>query len=80
MAALQVLLDFSLQHWDEGTLDDMGQCTPERDIYQIGVVLLKSLYLSAASRAFAHKLKSKSVSAAEVAEDSYFLYFYYHKL
>lgn len=73
VAALQVPLDFSLQDWDDGTLDDTGQYTPESDIYQIGVMLLKSLCLSAASRAFAYKLKSKSVSAAEAAEDSYFL-------
>lgn len=73
VAALQVPLDFSLQDWDDGTLDDTGQYTPESDIYQIGVMVLKSLCLSAASRAFAYKLKSKSVSAAEAAEDSYFL-------
>ena len=73
MAALQVPLDFSLQDWDEGTLDDKGQYTPESDIYQIGVMLLKSQCLSAASRAFAHKLKSKSIFAADAAQDSYFL-------
>lgn len=66
-------MGFSLQDWDDGTLDDMGQYTPESDIYQIGVMLPKSLCLSADSRAFAYKLKSKSISAAEAAEDAYFL-------
>ncbi|KAL3151311.1 hypothetical protein ABBQ38_013147 [Trebouxia sp. C0009 RCD-2024] len=70
---LRVPLGFSLQDWDDGTLDDMGQYTPESDIYQIGVMLPKSLCLSADSRAFAYKLKSKSISAAEAAEDAYFL-------
>lgn len=73
MAALQVPLDFSLQDWDEGTLDDKGQYTPETDIYQIGVMFLKFQCLSAASKAFAHMLKSKSTSAADAASASYFL-------
>ena len=73
MAALQVPLDFSLQDWDEGTLDEKRQYTPESDVYQIGVMLLKFLEVSAASRAFADKLKSKSISAADVAEDMFFL-------
>lgn len=73
VAALQVPLDFSLQDWDDGTLDDRGQYTPESDVYQIGVMLLKSLCLSTASRAFAYKLKSKSISAAEAAKDPYFM-------
>ncbi len=73
MAALQVPLVFSLQDWDEGTLDDKGQYTPESDVYQIGVMLLKSQCLSAANMAFADKLMSKSISAADAAQDSYFL-------
>ncbi len=73
MAAVQVLLDFSLQDWDEGTLDDKGQYTPESDVSQIGVMLLKSQSLSAASMAFADKLRSKSISAADAAEDTCFL-------
>ncbi len=73
MAAVQVLLDFSLQDWDEGTLDDKGQYTPESDVYQIGVMLLNSQSLSAASMAFADKLRSKSISAADAADDTYFL-------
>ena len=59
VAALQFPLDLNLQDWDDGTLDDTGQYTPESDIYQLGVMLLKSRGLSAASRAFAYKLKSK---------------------
>lgn len=70
MAALQVLLDVPLQGWDEGSLNEKGQYTPESDVYQIGVMLLKFQELSMASRAFADKLKSKSLSAAE---DTYFL-------
>ena len=73
VAALQVPLDFHLQDWDDGTLDDTGQYTPESDIYQFGGMLLKSLGLSAARSAFAYKLESKSISAAEAAEDSYFM-------
>ena len=73
MAALQVPLDFSLQDWDEGTLDDMRQYIPESDVFQIGVMLLKFLEVSAASKAFADKLKSKSISAADAAEDTFFL-------
>lgn len=41
MAAFQVPLNFSLTDWEAGTLDDMGQYTPENDTYQIGVMLLK---------------------------------------
>ena len=74
VAALQVLLDVPLQDWDEGTLNEKGQYTPESDVYQIGVMLLKFQELSTASRAFADKLKSKSLSAADAAEDTYFLY------
>ena len=73
MAALQVPLVFSLQDWDEGTLGDKGQYTPESDVCQIGVMLLKSQCLSAANMAFADKLMSKSISAADAAQDSYFL-------
>lgn len=73
VAALQVPPEFALQDWEDGTLDDMGQYTPKSDVYQIGVMSLKFLCLSAASRAFAYKLKSKSVSAAEAAEDAFFL-------
>ncbi|KAA6426275.1 MAG: hypothetical protein FRX49_03387, partial [Trebouxia sp. A1-2] len=64
---------FSLQDWDEGTLDEQGQFTPESDVYQIRVMLLKFQEVSAASRAFADKLKSKSISAVDAAEDTYFL-------
>ncbi|DBB03662.1 TPA: hypothetical protein ACH3X3_010989 [Trebouxia sp. C0006] len=70
----QVLLDVPLQDWDEGTLNEKGQYTPESDVYQIGVMLLKFQELSTASRAFADKPKSKSLSAADAAEDTYFLY------
>ncbi|KAA6419297.1 MAG: hypothetical protein FRX49_10696 [Trebouxia sp. A1-2] len=70
---LRVPQDLSLQDWDEGTLDDKRQYTSESDVYQIGVMLLKFLEVSAASRAFADKLKSMSVSAADAAEDTYFL-------
>ena len=73
VAALQVPLNFSLQDWDEGTLDEKRQYTPESDVYQIGVMLLKFREVSAASRAFADKLKSKSISAADAAEDTFFL-------
>ena len=73
VAALQVPLEFSLQDWDEGTLDEKRQYTPESDVYQIGVMLLKFLQVSAASRAFADKLKSKTISAADAAEDTFFL-------
>ncbi|DBA71818.1 TPA: hypothetical protein ACH3X2_010971 [Trebouxia sp. C0005] len=66
----QVPQDLSLQDWDEGTLDDKRQYTSEIDVYQIGVMLLKFLEVSAASRAFADKLKSMSVSAADAAEDT----------
>ena len=65
MAAFQVPLDFSLQDWDEGTLDDEGRYTTESDTYQIGVMLLKFQYLSADSWEFAHKLKSKSLSGRQ---------------
>lgn len=37
-------------------------------------MLLKSQCLSVARMAFAHKLMSKSISAADAAHDSYFLY------
>ena len=73
VVAFQVPQDLSLQDWDEGTLDDKRQYTSESDVYQIGVMLLKFLEVSAASRAFADKLKSMSVSAADAAEDTYFL-------
>ena len=63
--AVQVELDFSLKDWDEGTLDDMGCYTPQSDIYQVGVMLLKSRRLSAAGMSFAQKLKSKTMDAAE---------------
>ncbi|DBB14580.1 TPA: hypothetical protein ACH3X3_004848 [Trebouxia sp. C0006] len=62
---LRVELDFSLKDWDEGTLDDMGCYTPQSDIYQVGVMLLKSRRLSAAGMSFAQKLKSKTMDAAE---------------
>ena len=40
VAALQVSLDFYLQDWDDDTLDDTGQDTPESDTYQIGRIML----------------------------------------
>ncbi|KAL0020556.1 hypothetical protein WJX77_002344 [Trebouxia sp. C0004] len=67
----QVKQDFSLQDWDEGTLDDMGCYTPQSDTYQIGVMLLKSRHLSANGLVFAQKLKSKTIKAADAAEDPY---------
>ena len=70
-AAVQVKQDFSLKDWDEGTLDDMGCYTPQSDIYQIGVMLLKSRCLSADGLIFAQKLKSKTIDAFAAAEDPY---------
>ncbi len=40
--AVQVKQGFSLKDWDEGTLDDMGCYTPQSDIPQVGMMLLKS--------------------------------------
>ncbi|DBA84058.1 TPA: hypothetical protein ACH3X1_006539 [Trebouxia sp. C0004] len=67
----QVKQDFSLQDWDEGTLDDMGCYTPQSDTYQIGVMLLKSRHLSTDGLIFAQKLKSKTIKAVDAAEDPY---------
>ena len=69
--AVQVKQDFSLTDWDEGTLDDMGCYTPQSDIYQVGVMLLKSRRLSAAGLSFAQRLKSKTINAIDAAEDPY---------
>ena len=69
--AVQVKQDFSFKDWDEGTLDDMGRYTPQSDIYQVGVMLLKSRRLSAAGISFAQKLKSKTINAIDAAEDPY---------
>ena len=71
--AVQVEQDFSLKDWDEDTRDDMGTgCyTPQSDIYQVGVMLLKSRWLSAAGQSFAQKLKSKTINAIDAAEDPY---------
>ncbi len=69
--AVQVMQDFFLKDWDEGTLDDMGCYTPQSDIYQVGVMLLKSPRLSAAGLSFAQKLKSKTINAIDAAEDPY---------
>ncbi|DBA95594.1 TPA: hypothetical protein ACH3X3_013443 [Trebouxia sp. C0006] len=57
--------------WDEGTLDHANCYTTESDIYQIGVMLLKLPSLSPAGVAFGHKLKTKTVTAAEAAQDTY---------
>ena len=69
--AVQVKQNFSLKDWDEGTLDDMGCCTSQSDIYQVGVMLLNCRRLSAASLSFAQKLKSKTINAIDAAEDPY---------
>ena len=69
--AVQVKQDFSLTDWDEGTLDDIGCYTPQSDIYQVGVMLLKSRRLSAAGLLFAQSLKSKTINAFDAAEDPY---------
>ena len=69
--AVQVKQDFSLKDWDEGTLDDVGCYTPQSDIYQVGVMLLKWRWLSAAGLFFAQKLKSKTFNAIDAAEDPY---------
>ena len=69
--SVQVKQDFSLTDWDEGTLDDMGCYTPQSDIYQVGVMLLKSRRLSAAGLSFAQRLKSKTINAIDAAEDPY---------
>ena len=50
--AVQVEQNFSLKDWDEDTLDDMGCYTPQSDIYQVGVMFLKSRWLSAARPMF----------------------------
>jgi len=69
--AVQVKQDFSFKDWDEDTLDDMGCYTPQSDIYQVGVMLLKCRQLSAAGLSFAQKLKSKTINAIDAAEDPY---------
>ena len=56
VAALQVSLHLYLQHWDDGTLDDTGQDTPESDIYQIGGMLLYSPWVC--QRPAGHSLTS----------------------
>ena len=71
LAAVQVKQDFSSKDWTEGTLDDMGYFTPQSDTYQIGVMLLKCRQLSADGLAFAQKLNSKTINAADAAEDPY---------
>ncbi|KAA6421387.1 MAG: hypothetical protein FRX49_08664 [Trebouxia sp. A1-2] len=63
--------NFSLKDWDEGTLDDMGCYTPQSDTYQFGVMLLKSRHLSADGFRFAQKLKAKTITAVDAAEDPY---------
>ncbi len=68
---VQVKQDFFVIDWDEGTLDDMGCYTPQSDIYQVGVMLLRSRQLSAAGISFAQKLKSKTINAIDAAEDPY---------
>ncbi|DBA67486.1 TPA: hypothetical protein ACH3X2_001766 [Trebouxia sp. C0005] len=67
----QVKQNFSLKDWDEGTLDDMGCYTPQSDTYQFGVMLLKSRHLSADGFRFAQKLKAKTITAVDAAEDPY---------
>ena len=39
--------------------------TPQSDVYQVGVVLLKCRHLSAAGLSFAQKLKSKPINAVD---------------
>ena len=67
--AVQVEQSLVLKDWDEGTLDDMGCYTSQGNIYQVRVMLLKLRWLSAAGLSFAQKLKSKTVSAIDAAED-----------
>ena len=68
---LQVSSGLIFTDWDEGTLDHASCYTTESDIYQIGVMLLKLPSLSPAGVAFGHKLKTKTVTAAEAAQDKY---------
>ncbi len=71
LAVVQVTHGFTFTDWEEGTLNDTNCYTVLSDTCQVGVILMNFHSLSPVGTAFAQKLKSKTINAADAAQDAY---------